>query len=151
MIPLKVSSEEISEEVKQKQTAEIEQAAEDAKIAAEEARINQISIQLTQKAESLKGTKQGQCVIAVRNFLGVGRDQIHGYVQTKINSQYPQVGNIIVIIGKYRHSGVVLFSTEDSVIYYDSNGSLNERAAIREIDIDSSAIKGYRDTGVLGI
>lgn len=118
---------------------------------AKENKINQLSIALTHKAESLVGTKQGQCVIAVRNFLGVDRSQIHGYVQVQINSTSPQVGNIIVLVGKSRHSGVVLFTTPTRVVYYDSNGSLNQKAAIREIDVTSKLIKGYRDTGVLGL
>ena len=162
MVPTRIHSAEMNEQAKQIQTYEIEnhkirqeeeQKQAEAK-AAEELRVkklDQLSKILTAKAQKLIGTKQGQCVIAVRNFLGVGRDQISGYVNVRINSQHPKVGNIIVIVGRMRHGAVVLFTTATKVVYYDSNGQLTGRAAIREIKINDKRIKGYRDTGIFDL
>lgn len=102
--------------------------------------------ELIAKAEKLKGTKQGQCVVAVRKFLGVGRDEIQGMAKyTKTNSESPEVGAIIKLnMSRYGHVGVVLDDTENTVTYYDSNGQWTERAAIRTIDINDPRILGYK-------
>lgn len=50
-----------------------------------------------------------------------------------------------------RHSGVVLYVNQDTVVYYDSNYKLNERAGIRSIKVNDKKIKGYRNTGIFDI
>lgn len=109
-------------------------------------RLDNLSKELSAKAQSLVGKKTGQCTLAVRSFLGVGPDEIHGYVQTTINSHDPYVGSIIVIVGRSRHSGVVLFSTPTEVTYYDSNGDWKETSKIRTIKVTDKRIKGYHVT-----
>lgn len=107
----------------------------------------QKSIELTEKAEKLKGSFQGQCVVAVRSFLGVGRDQIQGLAKnTKVNSTLAEVGSIIVIrSGWTGHVGVVLFTDQDGYVwYFDSNGNWTQRASIRKIKLSDPRIKGYR-------
>ena len=151
-------SQEITEQAIRIQNEEIKKLEEEKareierqKIEAKNQRINETFKLLTAKAHKLVGTKQGQCVIAVRNFLGVGRDQIQGYVQMKVNSFEPQVGNIIMIVGRMRHSGVVLYVNKDMVAYYDSNYKLDGRAGIRTIKVNDKKIKGYRDTGIFDL
>lgn len=124
----------------------IEKQTEDAALAAKEAAEEALSQDLTNRAEALIGKRGGQCVIFVRNFLGVGRDEIQGMAKnTKVNSQDPEVGSIIVIYAsRYGHVGVVLFTTDDGyVVYADSNGSWTQRVAIRKIKINDPKIKGY--------
>lgn len=103
------------------------------------------SNQLIARAESLKGKRTGQCVIAVRSFLGISRSEIQGYARnTKINSHTPQVGAIIVLrMSSAGHVGVVLQVT-DQVMYYDSNGDNKLRSNVRIIKINDPRIKGYR-------
>ncbi len=105
---------------------------------------------LTAKAEKLVGRKEGQCVVAVRNFLGVGRDEVAGLAKnTKINSQTPALGAIIVLkLSAPGHVGVVLDYDDNTVIYYDSNGDWTQRGAIRERPIIDPKIRGYRITGL---
>lgn len=100
---------------------------------------------LTAKAENLVGTKQGQCVIAVRNFLKIGKLEVQGLAKnTTINSHDPEVGAVIVImLSKYGHVGVVLSVDDEYVYYYDSNGDWTEYAAIRKIKITDKRIRGY--------
>lgn len=121
-----------------------------------------LSKQLTAKAESLVGSRQGQCVVAIRDFLGVGKDEIKGAAKdTRINSQDPKVGSVIVFWGggwnKWGHVGTVLFTTFDGyVVYYSPNarGTHKEimagkgRAIITKIKIGSKIIKGYRQVPI---
>ena len=108
--------------------------------------IRKLSIELTQRAETLRGTFQGQCVVGARNFLGVGRDVLQGMAKnTKTNSKDPEVGSIIKLgMSRYGHVGVVLYTTEAEVFYYDSNGDWRQRGAIRQIKINDKRIKGYK-------
>lgn len=117
-----------------------------------------LSKRLTAKAESLVGTKQGQCVVAVRNFLGVGRNEISGAAKTtKVNSKEWSVGAIIVFHGmsKDGHVAIALFATADNWLYYwDSNadGYMDkrgiwhgtEKAKIRKVKLTDKRISGYR-------
>lgn len=122
------------------------QTAEIARIAYEDEQ-KQKSIALTKKAESLVGTKQGQCVVAVRNFLGVSRNEIQGLAKnTRINSQTWEVGAIIVFrMSAAGHVGVALFSDANNYLWYwDSNGDWKGRGAIRKIKLDDPRIRGYR-------
>lgn len=102
--------------------------------------------ELYKKAVSLVGSYQGQCVIAVRSFLGIGRDQIQGWARsTKVNSQIAEIGSIIVLnMSVYGHVGVVIKQNEHTITYYDSNGGWRGRAAIRTINKNSPKIIGYR-------
>lgn len=117
-----------------------------------------LSKNLTARAEELLGSRQGQCVVAIRNFLGVGKDEVSGWAKdTKVNSKTPEVGSVIVFWGtkknKYGHVGGVLFTTwDDYVVYYSPNakGTWKEimagrgRATISKVKINSKTIKGYR-------
>lgn len=119
------------------------------------AAIDALSKKLTAKAESLVGKKQGQCVVAVREFLGVGRSEVSGLAKdTKVNSYVPEVGSIIIFWGTARypagHVGTVLFTTADGEVYYYSPNSTGSKAVaggpakISHTKIKSRAIKGYR-------
>ena len=109
-------------------------------------KIQELSLALTSRAVAQRGKYYGACVIGVRQFLGVGRDQIQGMAKnTTINSQHPEVGAIIVLnMSRYGHVGVVLKITETEVIYYDTNYHWNGRAGIEKINIQDKRIKGYK-------
>lgn len=121
--------------------------------------VDNLSKQLTAKAEALAGTRQGQCVVSVRQFLGVGRSEVQGWAtNTKINSKVPEVGSIIIFWGsrwnKYGHVGTVLFTTADGYVYYYSPNSVGTwkqimngqgRASIQKTKIGNRTIKGYRN------
>lgn len=122
------------------------------------AAIDALSKELTSKAESLVGTRQGQCVVAIRQFFGVGRSEVQGWAtHTRVNSQVPEVGSVIVFWGtkqnKYGHVGGVLFTTHDGWVYYYSPNAKGTRweiangrgrAVISKVKINSKTIKGYR-------
>lgn len=140
---------------------EIKRVEEEVKRLLYEEAQKQKSIELTAKAESLVGTRQGQCVVAVRKFLGVGKDEVQGLAKsTKINSKTWEVGAIIVFRGMSSagHVAVALFAdSEDWLWYYDSNGSGryvngvwrgDEKAKIRKIKLSDYRISGYRITGI---
>lgn len=162
-IPQKAENQTISPDSPEfkVQQEEIQRAQEElAKQLYEEAQ-QQKSVELTAKAESLVGTKQGQCVVAVRKFLGVGKDEVSGMAKsTKINSQTWEVGAIIVFRGMSSagHVAVSLFADSDNWLwYYDSNGSgryINgvwhgdEKAKIRKIKLDDWRISGYHIIGL---
>lgn len=116
---------------------------------AEEARIQAYSRELTQRAEKLVGTKQGQCVLAARRFLfgneNLGKEYVQGYVRydSKKLIHDPVVGSLIIFVGGWRHTGVTLFSTATEVWYYDSNGDLKGTAKIRSIKLNDPWLKGF--------
>ena len=104
------------------------------------------SWQLTERARKLIGTRQGQCTVAVRNFLGLGSDQIKGKAKNnEANSQVPEVGSIIITSESSNgHVGVVLFFTDTQVTIYESNVPLgSEIAGIRTLNINDPRIRGY--------
>jgi len=104
------------------------------------------SWRLTEKAKRLVGTKQGQCTVAVRNFLGLGSDQIKGLAKNnESNSDTPEVGAVIITNeSKWGHVGVVLSFTDTEVIIYESNVPLgSERAGIRTLQLNDDRIIGY--------
>lgn len=104
-----------------------------------------LSKALTIKAEKLIGKYGGQCVVYVRSFAGVGRDKVSGLAKnTKVNSQDPEVGAIVVLRMSWAgHVGVVLFATMDRVYYTDSNGNWRQTIAIRSLPLTDKRIKGY--------
>ena len=101
---------------------------------------------LMEKALKLKGTWQGQCVVAARKFIDATRDDISGRARDlQVNSDIPEIGAIIKLnMSKVGHVGIVLDETETTIIYYDSNGSWTQRASIREIKKDDPKILGYK-------
>lgn len=109
----------------------------------------ELSDYLTSRANAYQGTYQGSCVIAVRQFLELGWDQIHGYARnTPINSQVPAIGEIIVLnLSKFGHVGVIISLDDGIITYYDSNGDWQQRGAIRTIRSDDARIIGYNRPG----
>lgn len=105
------------------------------------------SFQLTKKAEKLRGTHQGQCTTAVRNFLGLGADEIQGLAKNnEPNSENPEVGSVIITDeSKYGHVGVVLYFTDTTVTFYESNVPMgSEIAGIRTLQLNDPRIVGYK-------
>ena len=102
--------------------------------------------ELIQKAKSLEGTRQGQCVVAVRKFLGIGRDEIQGLAKnTETNSSTPELGAIIKIkAGKTGHVGVVIGIEDDRIYIFESNWIAYEKASTRWLPINDSSIIGYK-------
>lgn len=113
---------------------------------AEELRIKLLSEELTARAQKLVGVWQGQCVIGVRKFLGVGRNVVQGRaITTKTDTTTWTVGAIIVLrLSSAGHVGVTLYSDGVHGWYYDTNGDWTERGAIRKIRLDSPLIVGYK-------
>jgi hypothetical protein len=103
---------------------------------------------LTTKAQTIVGTWGGQCVIGVRNFLGVGRDQVQGLAKnTQINSQEWEVGSVIVFrhMSWAGHVAIALFADANNQLWYaDTNGNSRETWAIRHIALNDPRISGYR-------
>lgn len=119
--------------------------------------LNQLSKILTVKAQSLVGSYQGQCVLAVRHFLGVDKNEVQGAAKnTKVNSYEWSPGAIIIFRGmsKYGHVAVSLFADQDNWLYYwDSNADGyykngvwhgTGKAKIRKIKLTDKKISGYR-------
>lgn len=102
--------------------------------------------ELNSRAEKLKGSWQGQCVVAVRKFIGVSRSEIQGLAANlKTNSQTPEIGAIIKIETGYTdHVGVVIDYNNEFITYFDSNGDWSERAAIRNIKTSDKKILGFK-------
>jgi hypothetical protein len=97
---------------------------------------------LFDKASSLVGSKQGQCVIAVRSFLKVGHKTISGYAgNLRTSKKTASVGDIIKFT--YGHVGVVLKVDNNNITYYHSNGHYDEMARIDVVPLNSSIIAGY--------
>lgn len=103
-------------------------------------------IKLISQANALRRTTQGQCVSAIRNFLGVGRDQVSGIAKNLIiNSEIPQIGAIIKLdMSRNGHIGVIIDINKEVITYYDSNGNLNEKADVRIIKVDDIRVLGYK-------
>lgn len=136
----------ITEQEKEQQKQLIEDLKKQALIEYKKQKEKEYKQSLITKAERLKGKYQGQCVVAVRNFLGVGRDQIQGMAKsTKINSREPKIGSIIVLaMSKAGHVGVILDDQGERLMYFDSNGDWRQRGAIRYINKNDPRIRGYR-------
>lgn len=95
------------------------------------------------RAEKLIGTKQGQCIVAARNF--TGRADIRGQAsRLPVNSEQPQVGAIVKLNeSKSGHVGVVLYIRGEEIYIYESNYNFSEQAGTRWLSINNSAIVGY--------
>lgn len=138
LVPTKIHSQEINNDTKLIQIEEIQKYNE-------ALRLDLYSKELTAKAEQLIGTRGGQCLPFARKFSGMGRDKGTGLAKNiKVNSKTPQVGAVIALrMSKYGHVGVVLFTTEDSVVYADSNGQWRQIVAIRKLPLKDKRIRGY--------
>ena len=98
------------------------------------------------RAEKLNGTWQGQCVMAVRKFLNIGRESgVAGMAKnTPINSNQPEAGAIVKLDqSKYGHLAVVLKVADNQIYIYESNYNWTERARTKWIDKDDPKIMGY--------
>lgn len=104
-----------------------------------------LSIRLTDRATSQIGKKGGQCVVFVRNFGELGRDQVSGYARnTKTNSTEPEIGAVVVTKeSSVGHVAIVIGQTDTQIQVVESNYSWNQRISTRWIDKDYSLIKGY--------
>lgn len=102
---------------------------------------------LFEKAQKLKGRWVGQCVVAARNFLGLTRTEIGGIARNfKIDQTEPEIGSVVKLkMSRYGHVGVVLAIENDIITYFDGNGDLRERGAIRKININDKRILGYKN------
>lgn len=106
------------------------------------------SNQLVAYSKTLVGKKTGQCVVAIRQYFGVPRDQVQGMAKsTKPNTQTAKVGSIIILkMSKVGHVGIVIKVDGELVTYFDSNGDWRQRGAIRTIIKSDRRIAGYRIT-----
>lgn len=107
------------------------------------------SNQLVAYSKTLVGKRTGQCVVAVRQYFGISKSEVQGMAKyTKPNTQTPKVGSIIIFKGmsRYGHVGIVIATDGELVTYFDSNGSWNQRGAIRTIIKSDRRISGYRIT-----
>jgi len=88
----------------------------------------------------------GACVIGVRQFLGVGRDEVSGMAKNlQVNSERPAVGAIIKLnMSWYGHVGAVIDYNIEKIVYYDTNGDWTGHGAIREIGINDKRILGFK-------
>lgn len=138
-IPTRLTASELTQEDRLKQE-QLQKQYE------EEQQRQELIDDLFAKATAKRGTRQGQCVIAVRSFLQIGRDQIQGYARnTKINSKEPEIGSIIKLnMSKAGHVGVVLNFDDEVITYYDSNGDWRQRGEIRKMKRKDKRILGYR-------
>lgn len=108
----------------------------------------QWSNQLVAYASTLVGKRTGQCVVAIRQYFGVPKNEVQGMAKyTKPNTQTPKVGSIIILkMSRYGHVGIVIKVDGDLVTYFDSNGQWTQRGAIRTIIKSDRRIAGYRIT-----
>lgn len=104
------------------------------------------SNQLVAYSQTLVGKRTGQCVMAVRNYFGVSKNDVQGKARsTKPNSKDPKVGSVIVLnLSKVGHVGIVIAVDGELVTYFDSNGNWTQRGAIRTIIKSDRRIIGYR-------
>jgi hypothetical protein len=122
------------------------------------AELENLKNELRKRAEKLRGTYQGQCVIAVRVFLfghrDRGRSEIQGWAKSlRINSHDPTIGAIVLLdtANKHDHAAVTIDFTEDTILVYESNYISGGVAGIREIPRNSPQILGYRVVDNLNI
>lgn len=106
------------------------------------------SNQLVAYSKTLVGKRTGQCVMAVRNYFGISKNDVQGQARsTKPNSKDPKVGSVIVLnMSKVGHVGIVIAVDGELVTYFDSNGNWTQRGAIRTIIKSDRRIIGYRIT-----
>ena len=105
------------------------------------------SRQLVAYSQTLVGKRTGQCVLAIRNYFGISRNEVAGMAKyTKANTQRPQVGSVIIFknLSKYGHVGIVIAVNGNQITYFDSNGDWRQRGAIRTIISSDRRISGYR-------
>lgn len=107
------------------------------------------SRQLVSYAQTLKGKRTGQCVVALRKYFGISRSEVQGLAKnTKINSPTGKVGAIVVFkkMSWAGHVGIQItpVDSQGNFQYFDSNGNWNKRGAIRTININDRRISGYR-------
>ena len=98
--------------------------------------------ELRWRAEQLVGTRTGQCVKGVRNFLGLTKDQVSGdAIYFKTNSREPSIGAIIKF--RFGHLGVIIGISDTEITYYSPNGLGDERAIIETTDRFDNRIEGF--------
>ena len=105
------------------------------------------SIELTSYSETLIGKRTGQCVLAIRKYYSVPKNEVQGLAKnTKPNTQTPKVGSVIIFknMSWAGHVGIVIDVYQDKVIYFDSNGDWKQKGAIREINKNDKRITGYK-------
>lgn len=105
------------------------------------------SNQLVAYSKTLVGKRTGTCVLAIRHYFGISKSEVQGLAKyTKANTQRPQVGSVIIFknLSKWGHVGIVIAVDGELVTYFDSNGNLNNRGAIRTIINGDRRISGYR-------
>lgn len=105
------------------------------------------SRQLVAYSKTLVGKRTGQCVLAIRHYFGISRNEVAGMAKyTRPNTQTPKVGSVIIFKGmsKYGHVGIVIATDGELVTYFDSNGDFTQRGAIRTIIKSDRRISGYR-------
>lgn len=108
---------------------------------------NELKASLITKAKKLVGTRQGQCIVAARNFIGAAHADLSGAARdVKINSLVPELGAIVKLATKHKngHVAVVIDFDADSILVFESNYAGPERASIREVSRTSGEILGYK-------
>lgn len=108
----------------------------------------QWSYQLVAYAKTLEGKRTGQCVLTLRNYFGVPREEVHGLAKnTKINSSIGKVGAIIVFkqMSWAGHVAIQITPVDENGNFQYFAGNENRgRAVIKTININDRRISGYR-------
>lgn len=106
------------------------------------------SNQLVSYARTLEGKRLGQCVLTLRNYFGVPREEVHGLAKnTKINSSIGKVGAIVVFkrMSWAGHVAIQITPVDENGNFQYFAGNENRgRAVIKTININDRRISGYR-------
>lgn len=139
-IPLRATSQEL---VTFNDLVEYHEATvEQKRIEAEQA----LSAELVRKAESLVGKRGGQCVVFVKQFLGVTGSW--GWARNvKPNRSAPEVGAVMITNqSKWGHVQVVLTPIDEhgGVWIVDSNYRFDGRIRMRYVIINKVKVIGFK-------
>lgn len=115
------------------------------------------SNQLVNYANTLVGKRTGHCVLTLRNYFGVSKNEVQGSAKsTQINSKTGKVGAVIVFRGMSKWGHVAYQITpvrpNGDFEYFagNENGSRSEiamgraKSVIKTINISDPRISGYR-------
>jgi hypothetical protein len=120
---------------------------EELKIHQEKQAEREWSSQLTAHAQKLVGKKTGHCVLALRNYFGVPRNEVQGMAKnTKTNSTTGKIGSVIIFknLSKYGHVGLIIDEDPAYWYYFHSNIDWRGTGRIDRIAKNDSHISGYR-------
>lgn len=107
------------------------------------------SEELLAYAHTLVGKRTGQCVLALRQYFSVSKDEVSGMAKnTKINSQTGKVGAVVVFrnMSRFGHVGYQITPVRQNGDFeiFHSNGDWTQRGEILTINIKDPRISGYR-------